>query len=134
MPLLLRPPTERVQLLTPGEWVEVKTRLSKGDMTRIESAAFRLRVSVAERQEANADVDYDATVFTGLEVGIVAWSFPEPVTPANIRALDPDDYDILAARVNELWSARKDDDRKNSPGLGVMPSSGGGTSLPISDG
>lgn len=134
MPLLLRPPTERVQLSTPGDWVEVKTRLSKGDMTRMESAAFRLRVAVTERQEANADIDYEATIFTGLEVGIVAWSFPEPVTPANIRALDPDDYDIIAARINELWSARKDDDRKNSRVLGVMPSSGGETSLPISGG
>ncbi len=122
--------TVRVDLSTPGEWVDVKRALSKGDATHIEGAAFKLRASMVGggSPEVDAALDYEASVFAGLEVGIVAWSFPEPVTPENIRRLSVEDYDLISARVNELWQARGVDERKNSPGNGVTPSLGGAAS------
>lgn len=126
MPLLLNVPTERVELTTPGEWVDVKTRLSKGDESKIRAAAFRVQASMqAGSRDTNVDVglDYEATVFAGLEVGLVAWSFAEPVTPENIRALSEEDYDLITQRVNELWEPRTDDERKKSFGSGAQPSS-----------
>ena len=120
MPLLLNVPTERVELTTPGEWVDVKTRLSKGEQARIQGSAFRVMGSTGE---PSFELNYESTVFAGLEVGIVGWSFAEPVTPANIRALAPEDYDLITARINELWEPRTDDERKNSFGSGAQPSS-----------
>lgn len=136
MPLLLKPETVRVDLPTPGEWVDVKRRLSKGDQTRIAGAAFKLRAGVSRAGAADVDaaIDYEATVFTGLDVGIVSWSFSEPVTPQNIRALDQESYDVIAAACNELWEPRKEEDRKNSSGNGAPPSSEEDASPLSSDG
>lgn len=118
MPLLLNVPTERVELTTPGEWVDVKTRLSKGEQARIQGSAFRVMGSTGE---PSFELNYESTVFAGLEVGIVGWSFAEPVTPENIRALSEEDYDLITQRVNELWEPRSDDDRKKSSGSGAQP-------------
>lgn len=117
--------TVRVELPTPGEWVDVKRALSKGDATRIEGAAFKLRASLVAggaAPDVDASLDYEASVFAGLETGIVAWSFPEPVTPENIRRLSEEDYDVITARVNDLWQPRGADDRKNSRGNGATRS------------
>lgn len=118
MPLLLNVPIERIPLTGPGEWVDVKTRLSRGDRARIQGASFRVMAADAA---PSFELNYEATVFAGLEVGLVAWSFAEPVTPENIRALSEEDYDLITQRVNELWEPRSDDDRKNSSGSGAQP-------------
>lgn len=136
MPLLLNVALERVELTTPGEWVDLKSRLSKGDQTRIQSAAFKVQAAMAAGRAGDMDVaiDYEASVFAGLEVGIVAWSFGEPVTPANIRALSAEDYDLVTERANGLWAPRRDDDRKNSFANGAPPPSTAAASLPTSSG
>lgn len=141
MPLILDSDTVRIDLSTPGEWVEVKARLSKGDTVKLESAAFALRAKFAvdaagavPGADVNADLDYEATVFRGLEIGIQRWSFDLPLTPENIRKLDPVDYDIIAKRVNELWSPRKEEDRKNLSDSGATPTEARVLSLPNSNG
>ena len=121
MPLLLNVPTERVELTTPGEWVDVKTRLSKGEQARIQGSAFRVMGSTGE---PSFELNYESTVFAGLEVGIVGWSFAEPVTPANIRALAPEDYDLITARINELWEPRTEEESRNLSVSRATPSEG----------
>ncbi len=135
MPLVKKVPV-RIELSTPGEWVDVKNRLSSGDEAYIEAAGFQLNTSMnmsmskeeMQGQDLDLKVDYAATKFAGLEVGIIAWSFteedgsPTPITPANIRDLEPEDYDILANKVNEIWQKpRTDDVRKNSSTDGSAP-------------
>jgi len=140
MPLTRQLPPVRIELSTPGEWVDVKARLSQGDVAAIQNAAFRFRARVQQvgAQGANPDVDVDidveATTFIGLERGIVAWSFAEPVTPDNIRDLDTADYEILTERTNALWQPRSDDERKNSSANGQTRSLGAVLSPANSDG
>lgn len=124
MPLILKPETVRVELSCPGEWVEIKSRLSKGDTTKISAASFRLRAAIRDQADSfDVGLDYEASIFAGLEVGVVAWSFPEPLTPENLRGLSEEDYDIISRRANELWERRSDDESKNSPGGGPTTSS-----------
>ena len=140
MPLTRQLPPVRIELSTPGEWVDVKARLSQGDAAAIQNAAFRFRAGVhrvagAElAPDVDVDIDVEATTFIGLERGIVAWSFPEPVTPENIRDLDTADYAILAERTTALWDNRSDDDRKNSSANGQTRSLGAVLSPANSDG
>lgn len=123
---LVHATTERVPLSTPGEWIDLKTRLSKGDTTRIEAAAFKLQMARGSLAGGDVDVDltldYEAMTFIGLEVGITAWSFEEPVTPQNIRALAPEDYEIITERANELWQPRGEEETRNLSVLPVPPS------------
>jgi len=130
MPLLLNVPTVRVELPEPGEWVDLKSRLSKGDTARIEGAAFKLRAGIVNGAAGDLDMtlDYEATVFAGMEVGIVAWSFAEAVTPANIRALDAESYAVITERANELWQGRSDNERRDLSAAGAAPPSTAGES------
>lgn len=133
MPLIKNVPTVRIDLSTPGEWVEVKSALSKGDQTRARVPSFRLEVS-RDSQNIDAAQALDAITFAALEVGIVSWSFDEKVTAENIRALSVEDYDIITERCNELWSPRSDDEVKNSSGAGLPSASVEGQSPKNSDG
>ena len=121
MPLILNPALVRLELTTPGEWVDLKERLSKGDQTKIQAAAFKVQAAISGARELDLDIalDYAASVFAGLEVGIVGWSFAEPLTPANIRGLAEEDYDLITTRANELWAPRRDDEAKNSVASGA---------------
>ncbi|MGI8423586.1 MAG: hypothetical protein ACR2NO_05665 [Chloroflexota bacterium] len=130
MPLLLNVQSVRVDLPEEGEWVDVKSRLSKGDETRIQAAAITLQAAVSKASandpHIGLTIELEAATFAGLEVGIVAWSFPQPVTPENIRALDSESYTVISERVNELWAGRSDNERRDLGSNGRTPSSGKG--------
>lgn len=107
MPLVRDDDVERINLTTPGEWVDVKRRLSKGDRVRLTGAAMSMQLRVQGRdiegeQTFGADA-LDAITFRGLELGVKAWSFDVPVTLENIRKLDEADYDLLSEECNRLW-------------------------------
>lgn len=131
MPMFLNGerPTVRIDLPTPGEWVEVHPQLSAGERRRLTSAGVEqhLRLKNGMRAlESEVDIDtdalLDAVAFRALEIGIVSWSFPVPVTPEAIRALDEHSHDYVTKRLDALWKARTDDDRGNSGELGAAPS------------
>ena len=94
----------RVELPAEGEWVEVKARLSAGERALISQA-------VLDAKEGPGLVD--AARFKGAEIGIVRWSFAEPVTAENIRALDEESHEAIVSRLNELWQRRSEADAKN---------------------
>jgi hypothetical protein len=120
MPLLTTVELIRIELPTPGEWVDVKAQLSKGEQKKIEAAALGLNIRLHGGMSAQSDVDLsitetvvDALAFRGLELGIVAWSFPEPPTPANIRLLDGASFDQLVTECNKIWKVRTEEETAN---------------------
>lgn len=126
MPLVSKTDAVRVDLSTPGEWVELKRRMSKGEQTRVQACGLKLKMTTnGSVMGVDADMDaeqvLDGVTFLALELGIVGWSFPEELTAENIRLLDPDDYEIIRVQADELWAPRTDDERKNLSANGVTP-------------
>ncbi|MBM3940434.1 MAG: hypothetical protein FJ318_06025 [SAR202 cluster bacterium] len=115
MPLIDPTETTRVALTTPGEWADVRSRITKGEEARMQGLALgghRLGAGGLAEVEVTAEM-YDRLVFAGIEVGLVAWSFPAPLTPENIRRLSTEDYDLLKAAIDDLWAPRSDEQRGN---------------------
>lgn len=114
MELLRDVPIERIEL-PGGHWVEVKTRLTVGERKRLTVAAFEV-ANMEDRPTPS--INLAAVTTTALEIGIVAWSLEDPVTPENVRLLDEDSGEIISRRLDQLWATRTDDERKNSSGGG----------------
>lgn len=144
MPLIRTSNTDlvRIDLPAAGEWVEVKRALGKDDERAVQARLLSgNRVDPAKLAAIAADVTLDmgalvdAANFATLEVAIKRWSFEEPVTPENIRALDDDSLEVIKQRLNELYPGpRTDDESKNSPGGGPTTSSAEELHQPSSSG
>lgn len=124
MPLVTNDEVTRIPLTSPGEWAEVKTRLSKGDRTRLQAAGTnRLRAQIGSERGAELAGDItldeellDAVTFRGLEIGILRLCIAShqgeepqifgPVPADVFRALSEEDYAVITERVNELWQPR----------------------------
>jgi len=110
----------------PGQWVEVAL-LTGLEMDEAEGAAedrvlnkygknvdifakiAKLDVDSGERPTPEPHTEYDA--LTVLRYGVRAWSYPEPVTPENLEALDVATRDflhreIVAANTRPLVSVK----------------------------
>jgi len=127
MPLIGNTDLVRIDLPVEGEWVEVKRKLSRGDEIAVQKAITKnSRVEASEFStafELDGPEAIEAAEFAGLDVAIKAWSFPQPVTPENIRALDADSVEAIKARLNELYEApRSDAEKKASTVNGSTPS------------
>lgn len=127
MPLLRDETIElvRIDLPAAGEWVEVRPRLSVSQRTSLTSAAMRFRTQIrgdGRMDDIPLDAVYEAMATAALEVGIVRWSFPEPVNTVNVRALDEESAALITSRLDELWQTRKEEDRKNSRTNGAASS------------
>ena len=108
---------ERIDLPTPGEWVEVKRALGVNERRAIRNRlASSFRITVAgEMGDVDAGAAIDLATFSTMEIAIKRWSFAEPVTAANLRALDDESVAAITARLNELYpEPRSDDEAKNS--------------------
>jgi hypothetical protein len=133
MPLVRDDDVVRIDLPEPGEWVEVKRRMGKGDMARAQDASARgSRISMNGGGATDGLIigegAVDRATFALLEIAIRRWSFEEPVTPETIRQLDEDSYDAIIEQMNVLYARRGADERKNSNGAGTTPSSAEATS------
>ncbi len=146
MPLLKTSNTDlaRIELSTPGEWVEVKRKLGKDDERR-----RSMLILAGQRVTAGqALTEYDlgpllqAVAFATMEVAIKAWSIVDALTgqlaeltPANLRALCDEDVAIIAEQFGELYTPqRSDDEVKNLSASGAPPSSEKDASPPSSVG
>lgn len=96
--------TVRMELPVPGEWVEVHARLSAGERAELAQA-------ILDAKDGSNIVD--TARFKGLEMGIVRWSFEEPPTPENIRALDEESHTAILAELDRLWQRRTESAEKN---------------------
>lgn len=118
MPLLNTVETERFELPAPGEWVDLRTRLSAGDRRRLQAASFKaqatLRMAAEKGAGSDLEVPFDlaevmsAAAFAGVELGVIAWSFDAPVNAENIAKLDEDSFNAIAARLDVLWAPRSE--------------------------
>lgn len=125
MPLLKTSNTEveRIELSTPGEWVEVKRRMGKDDERREMSNRMRGQTIApgSEITELDLGALNENAPFARLEAVLRNWNLIDPdtgrvaqVTAANIRALSDEDMGIISARMTELYAPPlSDDDRKN---------------------
>ncbi len=91
----VQPATVRLAL-SDGDWVEAKARLTYGEQSRLEAAAFGNLKGIKPGQDAEVGFDFAAFQLARLQVFIVAWSFrdeqnrPVAVSRSAIEALDPD--------------------------------------------
>lgn len=84
-----------------GQWVDIHPRQTYGMRLEIRRAV--------QHRGADGTVDFDlqAADLKALEVAIVAWSFPEPVSASAIEALDADLGDWLQEQVREVYNSRR---------------------------
>mgnify|MGYP000984462481 CR=1 FL=1 len=118
------PDVVRIDLPHPGEWVEVKAKMGRGDQRAIAKRLLRGRKpgDMNGLDSFDAGDLYEAAFFT-MEVVFTGWSFEEPVTPENIRDLDDESVAVINERLQELYpQARDEDERKNSSGPTSGPS------------
>ena len=84
-----------------GQWVDIHPRQTYG---------MRLEIRRAVRQrgsDGSVDFDLQSADLKALEVAIVAWSFPEPVSVSAIEALDGELGDWLQEQVREVYNSRR---------------------------
>ncbi len=131
MPLLKTSDRDRVRidLPTPGEWVEVKAKLGRDD-----ERAIQIRMFSGQKLKPGAGVDEldDAATSSTLEVAIKEWSFTEPLTAENLRALDDASLEAINSFLNELYPKPRTDDEKNGSGGSGRTTSSDGEPLPLS--
>ena len=134
----------RIELSTPGEWIEVKRALGVADDRSRQAIALRGQKMAAGNEISDLDLGplFEAAPFATMEVAIKRWSIADPtmgrtadLTPANIHALSNEDVAIINARLTELYPApRSADEAKNSSGDTPLPASGEELSLTSSAG
>ncbi|MDD4984192.1 MAG: hypothetical protein PHQ43_00185 [Dehalococcoidales bacterium] len=80
----------------PGEWVDIKRRMTYADHVALQESMFKVVVNKdnTDGQIAVDDIEVHTGKLTMLKRNIVAWSYkdakgnPAPVTPQNIESLD----------------------------------------------
>lgn len=130
MELVRNAPTVR-HTLADGSWVELKSRLTFAERKQLASSAFTM---VQSAGTLRPELSLAAAELAGLQLGIVAWSLSDPVTPENIALLDDEAGSEIKGVLDALWKQRSDDERKNSSAAGAPQSEGWGGSPPSSGG
>lgn len=125
MELIRESPVERMTF-PDGNWVDLRMRLTIAERKRLAAAAFGMAAeddgSGSGRQTIRPTADLAAVEMAALNIGIVAWSLEEPLTPENVALLDEETGFAIKERLDALWKTRRDDERKNSSGGGARPS------------
>ena len=134
MPIIKPDEVVRVDLPELGEWVEIKTRRSRGAEIRIRRkivGSTRLRTGGAI-QELEAGDYIDAAEYAEIEEALVRWSFEEPISAEAIRELDGDSVDAIKTAINAQYGQREAEEKNRLGGNGATSSSDEGAFLPIS--
>ena len=96
-----------------GQWVEVKSELTQEDQDIITNAMVKLK--------ENRDMDLNIGRLILLERMVVSWSFPEPITRANLSRLRRKYRQPVLDRCDELNTAAWGYVTKNSGGASSEP-------------
>ena len=131
MPRIVAGDVERFEV-EPGEWYDLKRRVSVAERDRVRAAAFKAQ-TVIRATSAGVANDVEAPIDLGealsgsrrmmVRIGLVAWSWPDAVTDEAIGTLEPETFDAIADRLDELWSPRSEQEKKASSLNGLTPSS-----------
>ncbi|MGE3075484.1 MAG: hypothetical protein AB7N24_17345 [Dehalococcoidia bacterium] len=113
MPLLLYHEPIRLELPAPGEWVDMKPALSKGDREKRRAMFMTvLKLKPGQSAPTRDNVDwgeyYQVLRLQTMLLACVAWSFPEPITADTLGALDDESFEAIAAKCTELYPVEKD--------------------------
>lgn len=128
MPLIGDRDLVRIDLPADGEWVEVKRKLSRGDEIKVQRAVVssaKIGMAGAEGviESLDAGVAIEAAEFAALDVAIIQWSFPDKVSAATIRQLDPASVEAIKQRLNEMYEpALSEEESRNLGPNGATPS------------
>ena len=131
MPLIKktdRTHVQRVDLPAEGEWVDLRTKISRG-----EQEDMRRRIFAGERVKpgddditVSAEALMESYTWGLLEATLVDWSFDEEITPEAIRQLDLDSYEAITEALNGFYPARTEEERGNSERPGQTTSTPNG--------
>lgn len=102
---------ERIELSSPGEWIEVKRKMGKDDERRRSAIMLRGQPVVDGEIQFDAGVLMEAAPFATLFVVAKKWNVVDPETgrvaslnEANMRALSDEDMAIIKAKFEELYA------------------------------
>ena len=110
----------RIDLPAPGEWVEVKSKLGRGDERKSMEIMFtgqkkKINDGAPSFDELDIGPFLGVADFAVMAVAIQRWSFPEPITLANCQALDDASVECIKANLEELYPGpRGESETKNS--------------------
>lgn len=120
MPLLTLDYT-LINLTAEGEWVKVKSHLTRRDRNHIQGQAIDMRLEIdPETQQpkfpSGVDIDtgkiLNSLDFSIIERAVIAWSFDEPITLENLERLSDEDIDLLKETLGAMYE-RKSEAVKN---------------------
>lgn len=121
MPLLSSRSTPgiRIDLPVEGEWVILKSAMSRGDEVAITKAALKsAQIKRGPDGDITTEIDaaeaVESAEFAAIEILVREWSFPEPINAANIRDLDPVSIRVIKDAIERMTVKRTDDEEKNS--------------------
>lgn len=109
---------ERIELSTPGEWIEVKRKMGKDDERRRTALMLRGQPVVDGNIQFDAGVLMEEAPFATLFVVAKKWNVVDPETgrvaslnEANMRALSDEDMAIIKAKFEELYAPPLDEEQ-----------------------
>uniref|UniRef100_A0A6M3KD70 Tail assembly chaperone n=1 Tax=viral metagenome TaxID=1070528 RepID=A0A6M3KD70_9ZZZZ len=106
--------------LEDGDWVDIKHRMTFGDVARLENKMMKLSIDPARLKAAQAtgdkdeaanavnDIEFNTGKMELLSINVVAWSYkkqdgsgPLAVSPDNIARLDKETGELLLNAIGE---------------------------------
>jgi hypothetical protein len=99
----------------PGEWAEIRVPVLAGDL--------------ADTRDDKVGMMLDL-----LGAAVTAWSYPEPVTKANIEALDIQTFQWLSTEVQQASRIRSNEEKKDSTSPSPATSEPEADASPVSSG
>lgn len=116
--------TERVLLVDPDYWVDIRTCMTRGALAKAETAMSRTAVTPGNSEnDTVVAMSPDVAGYRNLMVlgSIVAWNIDDDngrvleINLENIELLTGPDFDRVYARVNDLNSPMKGEEAKRFP-------------------
>lgn len=81
--------TDTVRVVDGDDWVDIKSKLGAGDRARFTTAIYEMG-GQAGTSGVNMRFNIGQVALVTLRLAIVAWSFPQAVTEANVGLIDMD--------------------------------------------
>ena len=103
-----------------GAWVKVKSNLSRRDKNHVKGAVIALDVAIGDDGQPimpeSIGVDsarvLNSLDFTILQRALVAWSYADALSEANIERMHDEDIDELKDVLGALYATKDDEEKK----------------------
>ncbi len=113
-----RPDTTKLTLGNGKDWIEVRNELSVGEERRYRSRGLGSMTgmgtkSTSEERDVRIEVNWEDLGLARVEAYLVEWSDKRAVTPANIRALKPKDFEEIDRAIQDHIAKMAEERAKN---------------------